>query len=147
MGTPPQADPRLAADRERVMRMVLSLAEMYGEALSEDRTAAYVEALIDVPLEHLRLGMQRHVRLSKFFPRPAELREATDREIDAQRPVTDIRAMQVDRVCVNCEDQGWVIVGERTDLAQPTARRCPCYQTNPKLVQRKASNYGAEDAR
>jgi hypothetical protein len=130
------------------MRMVLSVAEMYGEALSEDRTAAYVEALIDVPIDELRLGVQRHIRLSKWFPKPAELRQAVDRELEARRPTTDIRAsFHAPPICTRCEDSGWVFVADRTDVAQPTVKRCPCYQTNPNLVQRKAHGSSEEERR
>jgi hypothetical protein len=70
------------------MRMILSTAEIYSESLSDDRAMAYIEALIDVPIEDLGLGIQRHIRTSKWFPKPAELREAVR---PTSRPRTSVR--------------------------------------------------------
>jgi hypothetical protein len=39
------------------------------------RIAAYVQALQDVPLPALRLGLQYAVRMAVHFPRAAELRQ------------------------------------------------------------------------
>jgi hypothetical protein len=120
------------------MRMILSTAEIYSESLSDDRAMAYIEALIDVPIEDLGLGIQRHIRTSKWFPKPAELREAVDRERAANQPSTDIRAhLHQPPICARCDDSGWVFVAERTNQAQPTVKRCACYTRNPKLVAPK----------
>jgi hypothetical protein len=144
----PSRAPSPSPERERVMRMILSLAEMYGEGLSDDRTDGYVEALLDVPVELLRLGFQRHIRLSKWFPKPAELRSAVDRE-RAERAPSDILAFTTRGqapICARCEDSGWLFVAERTDQAQPTVKRCACYTTNPTLVTPKGFG-SSEDAR
>lgn len=108
------------------------LAEMYGEDLSPERTTAYVEALRDVPIDDLRLGVQRHIRNSSWFPKPADLRAAVDRERDVREPTI----VPAEIVCTRCDDSGWVIVKDRTDTTQPTAARCACYRTNPKLISR-----------
>ena len=128
------ATPLLEVDatRARVMRMIVTLAELLGEEMSADRAAGYAEALSDIPLDDLRLGVQRIVRNASYFPRPAEIRMAVERERDAREPT--VVAPEI--VCTRCDDSGWVIVKERTNTTQPTAARCACYRTNPKLVAR-----------
>lgn len=133
MPTPFLVDESVEPTRARLIRMILTLAELFGETLSNERTAAYVEALRDVPIDDLRLGVQRHIRNSSWFPKPADLRAAVDRERDARETVAP---PPVDVICTRCDDAGWVIVAERTDRAQPTATRCACYATNPKLTHR-----------
>lgn len=120
------------ATRARMMRMIVTLAELLGEEMPADRAAGYVEALTDIPLDDLRLGIQRLIRNTAYFPKPAEIRQAVDRERDAREPAI----VPASTVCTRCDDSGWVIVRERTDTTQPTAARCACYRTNPKLVAR-----------
>lgn len=55
--------------------MIKALAEAKGEALSAERLAAYVQTLSDLPLAAVRLGMQRGIRESKFFPQASELHQ------------------------------------------------------------------------
>ena len=50
-------------------------AELFGEIMSESRALLYFEALVDLPLETVRAGLIQARRASKFFPKPAELRE------------------------------------------------------------------------
>lgn len=63
-------------DREDFAALMLGLGETYGEPVSDARMEIYFAALEDVPLSSIRAAATAHVRTSKFFPRPAELREA-----------------------------------------------------------------------
>lgn len=63
-------------DRDAFGDLLLGLGETYGEPVSEARMEIYFRALADLPLDAIRAAANVHVRTSKFFPRPAELREA-----------------------------------------------------------------------
>lgn len=127
------------AARARVGRMVAGLAEMLRESLSDAAIDGYVEALIDVPFDELREGFARVAKYSRFFPRPAEIREAVDAANRERRVVEQDRDVPffAPPICARCEDNGWVCVAERTDAAAPAFRRCSCYTSNPKLVHPK----------
>lgn len=63
-------------DRESFAALLLGLGETYGESVSPARMEIYFAALSDLDLDEIRAAANVHVRMSKFFPRPAELREA-----------------------------------------------------------------------
>lgn len=129
-------------DIKALTGQITMLAEYFNYELEPHVLRLYVDGLRDVPIEALRAGCRRVIATATFMPKVAEIRRA----VDAAQPSTDIRDAFDGHVCARCEDGGWVIVAERTDRAQPTARRCACYQTNPKLVQHKS--YGQpEDGR
>lgn len=51
------------------------LAETFGEPLSAGRIDGYFLALKDLPMEAVLASIARAMRSSRFFPKPAELRE------------------------------------------------------------------------
>lgn len=63
-------------DRPAFATLMLGLGETYGEPVSDARMEIYFAALADLELEAIRQAANAHVRASKFFPRPAELRDA-----------------------------------------------------------------------
>ncbi len=65
-----------AKDRAEFAALMFGLGETYGEAVSEARMEIYFAALVDLDLVAVRAAATVHVRAVKFFPRPAELREA-----------------------------------------------------------------------
>lgn len=69
-------------DREGFATLMLGLGETYGEPVSDARMEIYFGALADQDLETLRRAATLHVRTQKFFPRPAELREAINGSLD-----------------------------------------------------------------
>lgn len=56
--------------------MMAKLAEVYREALSDLLVEAYFEALEDYELEFIEPAIQYLIRTAKWFPKPAEIREA-----------------------------------------------------------------------
>lgn len=54
---------------------MLTLADTYNEPVSEGRAEAYFRALSDLPIETVEQLVTLVTRTSKFFPRPADLRE------------------------------------------------------------------------
>jgi hypothetical protein len=63
-------------DRKAFAVLMLGLGETYGEPVSEARMEIYFAALSDLDLPDIRAALNVLVRTSKFFPRPAEIREA-----------------------------------------------------------------------
>jgi hypothetical protein len=130
--------------------LLSALAEVFGRKPSAIRTAGYLEATSDIPLEELRAGVQHAMRAHRYMPSPAELRVA----VDATR-VTEQLALGVledtdPRLLVHCQyccDTGWAFRDEwRAEGQANVVRRCVCAATNPKLVaQRKP--YAAQEER
>lgn len=69
-------------DRQEFATLLLGLGETYGEPVSDPRMEVYFRALSDLDLGDIREAANLHVRTSKFFPKPAELREAIDGSAD-----------------------------------------------------------------
>ena len=65
-------------DRPDFATLMLGLGETYGEPVSDARMEIYFSALADLELADVRRSATVVVRTSKFFPRPAELREGID---------------------------------------------------------------------
>jgi hypothetical protein len=63
-------------DRAAFAAFMLGLGEVYGEPVSDARMEIYFSALADLELEEIRQAATAHVKLTKFFPRPSELRDA-----------------------------------------------------------------------
>ena len=71
-------------DAEFVKRLVI-LAEVMGETLSEVRIAGYWSALEGLTPADLYAAMDHALKTSKFFPRPAELREHAEALAEKRR--------------------------------------------------------------
>lgn len=69
-------------DREAFALLMLGIGETYGEAVSDARMEIYFQALADLELAAIQRAATVHVRTQKFFPRPAELREAVLGRLD-----------------------------------------------------------------
>lgn len=64
------------ADRERFMRALLTVGEVFGETLtSEARNEAYFRMLSDYDIAEVEAMMLGAMRSCRFFPKPAELIE------------------------------------------------------------------------
>lgn len=73
-------------DRTAFVAVMSKLAEVYREALTEGLLEAYWDALHDYELEYLEPAAAKHIRESKWFPKPVELRElASQYRVDARR--------------------------------------------------------------
>ena len=64
-----------ATDRRAFAGLMQGLGEAFNEPVSEQRAAIYFAALEDLDIDALKAAVIAHVRIGKFFPRPAELRE------------------------------------------------------------------------
>lgn len=59
------------------------LAEAFGEPMSKARSAAYFDALADLPLDDVRAAIRSALRDCTFFPKPVELRKYSGTHVDA----------------------------------------------------------------
>lgn len=84
-------------DREGFALLMLGIGETYGESVSDARMELYFAALADLELAELRAAATAHVRTSKFFPRPAELREAIDGRAEDRAELAWIDMLQLVR--------------------------------------------------
>jgi hypothetical protein len=122
--------------------LLAALADVFGRRPSATRTAGYVEATADIPLEALRAGVQHAMRAHRFLPSPAELRAAVStaglnaRLLDTVVEDTDPRVLTH---CGHCGDSGWRFRDEwRAEGLANVVSRCPCHVTNPRLVAQRS---------
>jgi hypothetical protein len=82
-------------DRGAFAELMLGIGETFGEPVSDARMEIYFRALSDMTLEDVMAAAGLHVRTSKFFPRPAELREALHGSVDdaAEMAWNELRRM------------------------------------------------------
>lgn len=122
----------------------IDMLETYFDvALEPTVKRLYVDALRDVPEDHLRAGCRRIIVTARFMPKVADIRAAVDAELRDRLLMEGApRNFPADRIfCVTCQDTGWAGIFDGTDPI-PTVRRCVCYQTNPELARlRTPANY------
>jgi hypothetical protein len=161
-----QALVSVQADRAAVLRMIVGMAEIYGQELTDTRLEGYVELLSDIPTDALALGIQRAMRACNWFPKPAEIRRSVDAELAARQTVEQLGARVVSDVdpqaptysCLACEDTGWryhdgpkgspISIREAVDRGGPGfVSPCPCREHNPSIRRRldRAGKRYAED--
>jgi len=63
-------------DREAFGQLMALLSATFREPMNSFRTVAYWHALADLPIETVRCGVEQALKTCRFFPRPAELRDA-----------------------------------------------------------------------
>lgn len=63
-------------DRPALAEALLALSETFNEPFSDVKAEAYFTALSDLEIGDVLLAMRHALRVSKFFPRPAEIRES-----------------------------------------------------------------------
>lgn len=62
-------------DLPGLARILAVLGETFNETVSDIRTEGYLMGLSDLQIEQVERGARQALKTSKFFPRPAELRE------------------------------------------------------------------------
>lgn len=65
------------SDRPRFAECIATLSATYAVTVSKARATAYFVALADLSIEAVAGGIERHIRESRYFPTPADLRERT----------------------------------------------------------------------
>jgi hypothetical protein len=69
-------------DRPGFLQVMCALGEAFDTQISDSRLEIYFQALSDLTLDQVREAARAHVQLSKFFPKPVELREAVSGRIE-----------------------------------------------------------------
>ena len=84
-----------AADSKAFAAILHGLGEIYGESVSPLRAELYFRALDDLSLEDVKRAANLHTRRCKFFPKPAELREAVAGPVEdrAELAWSEVRAL------------------------------------------------------
>lgn len=84
------------SDRVEFAKIMAALGATYDKEITTEMMRAYELALSDVPVGKVKRMALNHIRESKWFPRPSELRPSVDyRErwaklaIEGHRQVTD----------------------------------------------------------
>lgn len=62
-------------DAEKFGKLIEATAEILDAPVSELRQLGYFAALADLDYDAIASAVQSHIRTSKFFPKPAEIRE------------------------------------------------------------------------
>lgn len=88
-----------AADSKAFAAILHGLAEIYGEAVSPLRAELYFRALDDLSLEDVKRAANLHSRRSKFFPKPAELREAVTGPVEDRAELAWSAVLKLVRRC------------------------------------------------
>lgn len=70
------------SDRLAFAELFMGLAEIYSEPVSAARIELSFQLLRDLPLAAVQRAALAHAQRSKFFPRPAELREAIEGTVE-----------------------------------------------------------------
>lgn len=96
---------------------MLGIGEIFGESVSEVRMELYFRALADLPLPDLSTALQTLVQTSKFFPRPAEIREALTGSIEDQAELAWVGLLRLVR------RRGWVDPPATDEWPDPAMRR------------------------
>ena len=62
-------------DMPKLARVLAMLSDTFNESFSDMRAEGYFIGLSDLTIEQVEAGARQALKLSKFFPRPAEIRE------------------------------------------------------------------------
>lgn len=118
---PPPEIPALTSIEE-IGRLLLKTCLAYGKAYKKGMADVYQEDLADLTPQEVELAFKEARRRCKFFPNPAELREALYAAIE-RAPRQSRR--ESDPNCTECRGEGW-------KTTEKDGRRfvvtCPCRQ-------------------
>jgi len=78
-----------ADDFPQFRTLMEKLAAVYGKDLTDALVSAGWEALRDLPFARVRQLADQHLRRSKFFPKPSELRPKEDLPPTVRTPAMD----------------------------------------------------------
>jgi hypothetical protein len=62
-------------EREKVIQMILGMAELYDHQVSTIALTLYLNALQDLPFGQIEKAFEGMVKTHKFYPKPSEIRE------------------------------------------------------------------------
>lgn len=81
-------------NKEKFDSILIAMAEVYDQTLSEERLSLYYEALKDMSFEEFQIAANKVARTSRFFPKPVDFRESVmgsieDKALEALTLVED----------------------------------------------------------
>jgi hypothetical protein len=136
---------------------LVSMGELYNEPVSDERAELFLRLVEQLPFDASMQALVYHGQSSKFFPRPADLRDRIESEAarELQKALPPVRDWAVD--CQACDDVGWqektcdgsLMCGRLTPHAEHRfVVPCPCrptnrtYQRHREEQRRRASGKG-----
>lgn len=150
-----------ADDTDRWRELFGKLCVTYDRTWDEAQSRFYFDALRDLPFPDLEVAALILVQELKYFPRPAEWREAAANQRSARVRARASEVQALSRRGVHCEvcgDTGWSSRGCRegdsckgaihATTGEPVCRRdgdhtyverCACRSTNPLYQARQAA--------
>jgi hypothetical protein len=99
-------------DRERFAAAITITSEVLGADLSPAKVEGYFQALQDLPIEGVLAGLAEARRSSRFFPKPAEIRELSVGADEGRAAIAWATAMKLARRAR---------LGQRVDLGDAAA--------------------------
>lgn len=131
--------------RDDFGRVMVTLAETLREQVSDIAVEGYFSALRGCDMNDLRVAADQLAQTSKWFPKPAEWKEAA-RKVGGDRlrkALPPGRDETWHFGCTRCEDDGWIChVCEQIDCIKGTPdherrmKPCPCRATNTTYQRR-----------
>ena len=97
-----------------IARKLNVFAQVYDRRINRLLIEAYVAALADLTVRQLEIGFSEAIKRYKFFPTPAEVRDAMQVVIEKEPR----RAISVPD-CDICQGTGWIVKGKY-------ASKCDC---------------------
>lgn len=108
----------LSFEGDVLRRHLKVLCETYGRPMSADGIEGYLRALSDLTIPEITLAFGEAIKRCKYFPNPAEIREAMYVALERMP-----RQKQALESCPDCGGTGWKIVEKN---GQRWAASCPC---------------------
>lgn len=90
-------------EKKRLLGILAGAAEVYGRELSEVAIRLYLAALVDLPFKDVSAAFSDLVKGSKWFPKPAEIRELV---LGAPIPVEDEAHIEVAKAITAAREVG-----------------------------------------
>lgn len=90
--------------RDEIGRYLLSFCELHRRAMTPAILNLFCEALADLTPRELRLGFQEVARRTRFFPTPADVRDAMEAALE--RMPRQRRQLAAED-CPKCSGCGW----------------------------------------
>lgn len=106
-------------DFEAFQGVLKRLCAVYGKKLEDDVVASYWGALKDRPLRSVEEMADKHLRSSKFFPKPVELRPKIEMGADGRLDKADKRTIERLEELRRNDPEAWITMMNAHDPNSP----------------------------
>lgn len=106
-------------DFEAFTGILRRLGAVYGKKLEDDIVASYWQALKDRPLRSVEEQADKHLKQSKFFPKPVELRPKIEMGLDGRLDRADKRTIERLEDLRRSDPEAWIATMNDHDPNSP----------------------------